>query len=408
MSRVKVKKVMPKGSGEDVQMLNSMFDQMTGTSHADPDILCPKFLQLRVNVMKFHKVFKLFLNLNNFSESFPECNDSCDEIDVFLKKIEALGIGVGDSEDEKKVIEAMDKKELNDAFNDLKNSYEVQQIIITSSALGKHKKHISDKDALSDEFIKREPGLSMIPLSFSSLDLKKIWVSDNCTDMTRKFILSILCHAYNAGYGIYDLVTSPNIDIKKFSHVLINNIGMLKKQIPRCDKAFNIISDSVKMLECNFKDYYKTSVEAENPSIIIESFIVDVSMKQKSNATITRQFRKIIMYMKKKSANNEDPRVKKLFSILNNQFSMMEKETPGYVKPDNDSDSDPDIHPGDPTEGDPTEGDPTEGDPTEGEAGDPDIHPGDPDIHPGDPTEGEAGNPDIHPGNPDIHPGNPL
>ena len=109
---------------------------------------------------------------------------------------------------------------------------------------------------------------------------------------------------------------------------------MLKKQIPRCNKAFGIIADSVKMLETNFKSYYKTSVEAENPSIIIESFIVDVSMKQKSNAEVTRQFRKIIMHMKRKSTNNNDPRVKKLFSILNNQFSMMEKDIPKYEDED--------------------------------------------------------------------------
>ena len=336
MSRVKTKKAMPKGSAEDVQMLNSMFDQMTGTANADPEILCPKLLQLREALMKFHKVFTLFLNLNNFAEGFPECKESCDEIKLFLSKIEAIGIEEPNADRAK--ISALDPQTLNDAFAALKNSHEVQQIIITSSTLGKHKKHLEDKDNLSDEFIKREPGLSMTPLAFSSLDLKKVWVSDNCKEMTRKFILNILSHAYTIGYGIYDLVTSPNIDIKKFSHVLINNIGSLKKQIPRCDKAFDIISDSVMMLEGNFKDYYKTSVEAENPSIIIESFIVDVSLKQKSNANVTRQFRKIIMFMKKKSANNEDPRVKKLFAILNNQFSMMEKETPGYVKPENESD----------------------------------------------------------------------
>lgn len=343
MSRAKVKQVMPKGSSEDIQMLNSMFDQMTGTAHADPEIIGPKFLQLTAALMKFHKVFKLFLTLHDFVESFPECKPACDEISVFMSKIEALDIS--DQEAHSAKISKMDKKELNDAFASLKDSYEVQQTIITSSLLGTHKKCIADKDHLSDEFIKREPGLSMKPLSFSSLDLKQIWASDKCTEMIKKFVLNILSHAYNTGYSVYDLVTSPNIDIQKFSHVLINNIGMLKKQIPRCDKAFDIIADSVKMLEGNFKDYYKTSVEAENPSIIIESFIVDVSMKQKSNAVVTRQFRKIIMYMKKKSSNNEDPRVKKLFSILNNQFSMMEKETPGYVRPEHESDESGDEAP---------------------------------------------------------------
>jgi hypothetical protein len=339
MSRkVKLKKVMSKGSAEDVQMLNSMFDQMTGTSHADPSIIKPKYVKLRGNLIKFCKVFQLFLNFKNFVEEFPECKNGFDEIKNFIDKIQSENDLILNPVEDAKKLETMEKKELNDSYNKLKDSNEIQQIIITSSILGKHKKYLENKDTLSDEFIRREPGLSMLPFSFSSIDFKKIWVSDNVNTMTKKFILSILSHIYKTGYEIYDLVTSPNVDIKKFSEVLIRNIGMLKKQVPRCDKAFDIIADSVKMLEGNFKGYYKTSVEAENPSIIIESFIVDVSMKQKSNAQITRQFRKIIMFMKKKSANNKDPRVKKLFSILNSQFSMMEKETPGYVRPDDDSD----------------------------------------------------------------------
>lgn len=344
--RVKLKKMIAKGSGEDVQMLNSMFDQMTGASHADPSIIQPKYIQLRANLIKFCKVFELLLNFKGFAQDFPECKEEMGEIRAFVKKAREKHKLEPKAEDDAKKSEIIDKKELNEAYNKLKESQEIQQIIVCGSVLGKHKKYLYDKDNLSDEFIRREPGLSMTPFPFTGLDLKKIWISDKFKDITKRFILSILCHVCKLGYACYDLVTSPNVDIKKFSQVLINNIGMLKKQIPRCDRAFDIIADSVKMLEGNFKNYYKTSVEAENPSIIIESFIVDVSMKQKSNANITRQFRKIIMHMKKKSANNKDPRVKKLFSMLNNQFSMMEKETPGYVRPeDSDSSDDDKPHP---------------------------------------------------------------
>jgi hypothetical protein len=334
--RVKMKSALPKGSGEDIQMLNSMFDQMTGASHADHSIIKPKYEKIKVSLTKFCKVFELLLNFKNFPENFPECKKSFSEIRIFIDKIRLENNLVETETSDKKEKGEDEKKEINEKFVKLKDSAEVQQIIITSSILGKHKKYLEDKANLSDEFIRREPGLSMEPFPFSSFDLKKIWVSDNFNEMIKKFILNILSHLYKLGYEIYDLVTSPNVDIKQFSQVLIRNIGMLKKQIPRCDKAFDIISDSVIMLEGNFKGYYKTSVEAENPSIIIESFIVDVSMKQKSNANITRQFRKIIMFMKKKSANNNDPRVKKLFSILNSQFSLMEKETPGYVRPNDD------------------------------------------------------------------------
>ena len=60
-------------------------------------------------------------------------------------------------------------------------------------------------------------------------------------------------------------------------------------------------------------------------------------MSQKANATVTTQFRKIIMFMKRQSANSKDPRVTKLFKILNSQFNMMQKET--GVNPDSDDES---------------------------------------------------------------------
>ena len=43
---VKIKKMMPKGSAEDANMLNDMFSQMTGSENADPDIIIPKLCNL--------------------------------------------------------------------------------------------------------------------------------------------------------------------------------------------------------------------------------------------------------------------------------------------------------------------------------------------------------------------------
>ena len=52
------------------------------------------------------------------------------------------------------------------------------------------------------------------------------------------------------------------------------------------------------MLEDNFDGYYRESVEAANPSIIIENFIVDVSVNQQPSASLTGEFRRIIMFIK--------------------------------------------------------------------------------------------------------------
>ena len=49
--KVKIKKALPKGtSAEDVNSLNSMFDQLTGVQEADPDIIRPKLIKLKNNI----------------------------------------------------------------------------------------------------------------------------------------------------------------------------------------------------------------------------------------------------------------------------------------------------------------------------------------------------------------------
>ena len=332
---VKVKRMMPKGSAEDANMLNDMFSQMTGSENADPDIIIPKLCNLNNLLIKYSKVYKLLLTFKEFIDNFPECESNFTEISKFIESLE--NIITDSSKFTEEILKSWPADNINALYKQFKINKAVQDIIITSSNLGKYKRYLIDINNLGDDFIKREPGLSFKPIAFTGLDLKILWASDKLSNMAKKYILSIISHTYNTGHKIYQLITSPDIDIKKFSEVLIKNIEKMKKQIPRCNKAFDIIANSVHLLEDNFGGYYKTSIEAENPSIIIESFIIDVSMSQKANATVTTQFRKIIMFMKRQSANSKDPRVSKLFKILNSQFNMMEKET--GVNPDSDDES---------------------------------------------------------------------
>lgn len=329
-SKSMVKKILPNNS-DDSNELNEMFEQMTGSKGADPEIIIPKLIKLQSLLSKYSKVFNLLLSFDDFIKVFNEYHEEFNDIKNFTNCIKnIINVDENLSSDE---LEKMNVDSVNMLYKTLKEKEEIQTVIITSSNLKNYKRYISDKNNLKDDFIKREPGISLTPFHFTKLDLKKLWASDKLTIMAKKFILSILNHSYVIGHDIYETVTSPDIDIKKFSRVLISNIDNMKKTIPRCDKAFNIIRDSVELLEDNFKGYYKNSIEAENPSIIIESFIVDVSLSQKTNATITGQFRKIIMFMKKQSSNSNDPRVKKLFKILNSQFDLMSKKT-GVVDPE--------------------------------------------------------------------------
>lgn len=332
--RNRVKKIVRNNSGADADALNDMFSQMTGAEDADPDIIIPKFIKINEMIEKYAKIFTLLLNFDEFINNFTEYSDNFDEIKTFVNKLnEIVKDGVSSETLKESTI-----KNVNIVYKKLKNLKEVQSIVTTSGNLSSHKKFLTDSSNLSDDFIKREPGLSFTPLTFTSLDLKKLWVSDKLSVMAQKYILNILSHTYKIGHEIYKIITSPDIDIKKFSRVLINNIEKMKKQVPRCNKAFDIIANSVHLLENNFDGYYKNSIEAENPSIIVENFIVDVSVSQNATASTTAQFRKIIMFMKKQSAGNKDPRVAKLFKILNSQFNMMQRET--GIESDSDDEKD--------------------------------------------------------------------
>ena len=342
---VRVKKIMQKNSKEDTELLNSMFEQMTGTRDAERDIIFPKVIKIYHNLSRYRKVFTILLNLKDLKERFIDYEvwfsdvqtfiEEIDSIEYFnktfdydMKKINISSLINPNMESPIKIIQEMDESELNKLYHNLKEHKVIKKIIITSNNFNPYKKNLQDISNLSDAFIKREFSMTFTPFSFTNMNLKEIWNSDNVTTQIKKCLLSIISKAYHIGIELYEIVTSPNIDIKKFSEILIESIGNLKKQIPRCEKAFGIIENSVKMLEDNFKNYYKSSVEAENPSIIIENFIMDVSMSQKASPKLTAEFRRIVSHLQKHQQNNSsnDPRVQKLFGMLNSQFSMLDKE----------------------------------------------------------------------------------
>ena len=270
---VKIKKTSL-ASKDDTETLNKMFEQMTGTQNAEIDVIIPKFLKIHKRIAKYHKLFNILLGFNDFVELVSEYPVWLEEIKEFINKlVESTKTDLTKNYDEDSieqisVLKQYSSDEFNSIYKNLKDNSYIHTVIITGSNLSQYKKALANYSNLDDSFIKREPGLVLQPLAFSGLDLKLMWGLDNITVHAKKYILSILNHAYNLGIELYDIITSPDIDINKFSEILIESISKLRKQIPRCDKAFDVIENSVKLLENNFKTYYRSSVEAENPSII--------------------------------------------------------------------------------------------------------------------------------------------
>lgn len=329
MGGVKVKKLkVNTANSEDMADLHRMFGQITGSGDADRDVITPKITKIYKNIQEYNKLYRILLNFKAFTDQFSEYPFWFTDIEEFLKNlVESTGVDLSRKYDESESdYHAMSESDLNEFYKKMKDNTYIKKMIITGSNLALYKKCLHDLATISDSFIYREPGITLQPLAFSTLDIKLIWNTENFNDKAKQFVLSILRHTYLIGIDLYDIVTSPDVDIKKFSKILIDSIGNMKKQIPRCDKAFAIIEKSVTMLEENFKTYFRGSVEAGNPNVIIESFILDISTSQKAGASVAGEFRKIVQYLREKGSGNTDPKVQKLFSMLNSQFSSLDSE----------------------------------------------------------------------------------
>lgn len=324
----KILKVKVKSTNDnDVKSLNELFSQVTGQSDPERAVILPKINKLFKNIVEYNKLFTLLLSFKPFTDEFSEYQFWFDDIKKFLEnlvKTTEVNLIQKYDDDIEQTYHKLDDKDLCKLYKDLKDNAYLKKVIITGSRLSAYKSHISEVDKMDSVFVQKEPGLTLQPLAFSTLDLKIIWMTAGVK--AKKFILSIIRHAYLIGIDCYGIVTSPDVDIKKFSKILITSISKMRQMIPRCDKAFAVIEKSVQMLEDNFSNYFKGSVEAGNPSIIIESFIVDISTTQKSSPIVTAEFQRIVAFLKNRSSQNKDPKIKKLFSMLNNQFASVDTE----------------------------------------------------------------------------------
>lgn len=331
MSKTKMKELKKAMGSSDI---GSLFEEMMGMKDADPEIIIPKFVEVRNFVRKTCLVLNQFSKL--LSKDFPEYSKGLDEISAYSDKIVAsTNVNLTCEDYTENYFDKITQVEINQFYSKLKSNPEVKNLIVLGAKLKPYKNNFIDVKNLKLNFINNEPGLSWCILNFSSLDFKQLWANDNVSIAIKRFILMVLAKLFEFSSSIYSIITSPDVDVEKFTSLLMSSIAELKKQpkLHRCQAAFKRIENSVELLKNKFSNYYRESVASENPDMIVTSFIVDVSNQGGASATLTREFRIIIQYMhemSQKSGKSKDPNVKKIFDMLNSNFSAMEqKTTPG-------------------------------------------------------------------------------
>jgi hypothetical protein len=331
---VKIKSVIPKSQKEDVREINEMFEQIVGTADAEEAILIPKIVCIYNALLEYSHILYLFSNTKGFFDKSDECKTHLEQIKKYalaiasthkFAEIETNGtvrFGKSISELDEKFADKS-RQEVNQMYRDLKEHKDVQSCITFGAKNAQYKKFLMDEKGISDSFIKKEIGVSLQPFHFSGFDVKQLWLNDCLSSPEKQFILTVLSKCLVRSVKIYSTITSPDVDIKKYSHILVDAIKNLKKQIPGCDDAFRMISQSVNLLENNFDSYYKDSIIAENPSMIMENFVIDISRKHQASPKALMQFNKIVGFMRQNFAKNKDPKVQALLNKLGKQMSAL-------------------------------------------------------------------------------------
>jgi len=320
MSRVKTIKV-----GDEHPELVDMFNQLVDPNKADPEIIYPKYVDIK------NKTIQVIRLLTAFTTS-PIRNLPRIDVDSIISAIKLMESSLEPCN--------YTENDIQENYTAFKNIYAVQESIVLCSYLSPFKQSIGDSKNLSDKFIKTMvAGTKLLP--FSSIDFHTLWFSSFVDKPIKEYILNWFNMLYNTTLEIYNIVISPDIDISKFSDLLVEAIAQVQKhpELSRCNKAFSKLRNSVDLLKENFSNYHKDFVQSSNPTIIIESFIHDVSKKETADAETTYQFRKIIQYYRKASANNpqikHNPQMDQLLNILDSRTSQLEKHVGPHDESDN-------------------------------------------------------------------------
>jgi len=242
--------------------------------------------------------------------------------------------------------------ELTEKYLDIKKSKLYNDMLFTSKNLKEivmsEKKrrgaetHDLESGSLSIKFIQNCEGDTFRPFEFTCIDFKQMYYDQTLlTEPLQEFLLKSLSIIYAKCAQLVDLHLSPDVDSSEISSVISKAIEKLRKQIPRCEKAFGKLKNAVKTLDTNINEYYKDYVTSQNPGIMLESFVSDVARKESADSEVSMQFSQILKFFKNKmkNANTSDPKIKKILGVLEKKNDDLNKIYNG-AKPEMDDGND--------------------------------------------------------------------
>ena len=178
----------------------------------------------------------------------------------------------------------------------------------------------------SDRFL-RGAGYAFLPLAgLPELNYKALYHDPRLAPPGRAFLLAGLAKLHEVAHGLYKAVSLPDIDVERLIEVIMSALDEVRRYVPRCDEAFKHIADSVHLLRENFGGYHRDFMISNNPTIILENFVLDVSRQRAGSARLAGQFKRIILHYKRLAGDRQmDPRMRRLFSHVDTNLQELER-----------------------------------------------------------------------------------
>lgn len=275
-----------------------------GDEEKDTDFIkaVEKFLEMKDHCKRYSGIFYLLSKLECTQTDFKILQEYHELIEFNRKRM-------FDDMDEDKLKHMV---KINPIFNeeeqeykvkfirryiDVKKSKLINTLLSTCSNLVQYRKYIENKNELNDKFITKSSIMTLEPVVDLNINFK-LFYNFSTEERNRKGILLSLHKIYEVTKNMYDTHSKVDIDTETFVAAVKNAIEQLKKQIPRCDEAFDKILKSTEMLRENYSEYYKDFIGSGNSSIIAENFIQDVAGTVDQSPKLSYQFKQIIKQLR--------------------------------------------------------------------------------------------------------------
>lgn len=335
--------------------MSHMFKQMMGEETPDFSIIKPKYERLLVVMSNIYTLLLKFTTLiekriPEYANNYEEMNDYANNLKELCKNYEIPPMPLFDGTENnasiiKEYVDVVSKKYLA-----LKNDKFVKNLVIVCKDLSTYSKFIKNTDKLSAQFIHDSPEPDMCILKkITRLPFKQLYLSEKLIKVpgAQSYILTFLHMFLKETQQIYEMLSSPDIDIDKFVHIIANGLDKMKShpELRGCTDAFEKIRKSTNMLKDNFGDYYGDFVASNNPNIIMENFISDVSRKVEGNIRLVSQFKKIMGFYRRQlqKSGNVPSQVTGMMNFIGDKLDKVDSSKDDDNSTPEDSEEDPDI-----------------------------------------------------------------